>query len=189
MATNNMLRVAGIAGILSGLLMVGAYFTFSPDMKPTSLTPLVMGTWLICSAILAVGLYMLYRDSDMTLSIVALIASILGCILFIIVVLQGFDMNSALAPASDILLYVVGTVLFSWLALRTGKMPRVLAYVGVGAAVAGALMYIISWASGVRLQDGTSSMSITTIIYYLYFLLVLVWVIWTGYILAAGKAK
>ncbi len=187
MSTNSIFRISGIASILSAVFMVVGYATMGPNMTPTASTPMIYLLSIVCGLIMAIGLYLVYRSGASTLSLVAAALSVLGYVLFIVTTISGnMSPTNPMQAIADILVFIVGMGMFSWLAYSSSKMPRILAIIGIIGAIAGAISYVLGVVLG---GGGTEPTGITAIFYYVYFLGVLIWLIWTGYWLVAGKVK
>ena len=79
--------------------------------------------------------------------------------------------------------------MFSWLAYRTRKMPRLLAFVGFLAALAGVGSYVVMSATGAsRHKHGDPSPSPHGL-YFVYLIGVVVWLAWTGISLLRMKPE
>jgi hypothetical protein len=193
MSNNNLLRIAGIAGILSVVLSVAGYMTTGPTGTPSG--PLSLALTVasnLAGIIFVVGLYLLFRAEAATLSLVAVGVSVVGQLLFLIGSLfMAFDFNNPIIIIADILVYVVGVPLFSWLAYQSRKLPRPLAIVGILAGLAGLGVYVLKLGAGVDAITTPNAplAGVASIFYYAYFLLAFGWVLWAGYMLMSGKAK
>ncbi|MEO8356283.1 MAG: hypothetical protein ABI621_10230 [Chloroflexota bacterium] len=193
MSNNNFLRIAGIAGILSIVLGLAGFMTAGPTGTPSgSLFVTLTIASSLAGIIFVVGLYLLFRAEAATLSLVAVGVSVVGGLLSIITgVFMTYDFNNPLLAISDISIYIVGLGLFTWLGYQSRKMSRVLTMVGVLAALSGLGAYILKLGAGVDAITTPNAplAGVATIFFYAYFLLAYVWVLWTGYLLMAGKTK
>lgn len=192
MSNNNFPRIAGIAGILSAVCMLGLMFTLdqTTGIPTSSLFPVLLWGGNLAGIVFTVGLYLWYRQDVATLSLAAAAISLLGYLLFVITSFRPFDMNNPVLAIADILVYVVGVPLFSWLAYSTRKMPRPLSIVGFMAGLAGLVIYVLRYGVGVDLTNPSHPLAgVLGIFYFLYLILVLVWLVWTGYILVSGKPQ
>ena len=193
MSSNSLVRVAGIAGILSVVLSMAVYATIGPTGAPSGpLFVILSVASSLAGIIFVVGLYLLYRGEAATLSLVAVAISIIGGLLFIVSsTLMQYDFNNPALMIADISVYIVGLALFSWLAYQSGKMPRALAVVGFLAALAGVGVYVLKLGAGVDAVTTSNAplAGVASIFYYAYFLLAFGWVVWTGLVLILGKAK
>ena len=190
--SKNLTRIAGIAGILSVVLMVGIFMTLGSEGTPGTFAKALMLGSLILGIVFVVGLYYFYRLEAATLSLVALVVSVLGYLLFLInaKAFLSYDYSSLPIIIADILVYVVGVPLFSLLALQTHKMNRPVAITGFLAGLAGLVIYILSFGFGADAAHPEASLAgLANIVYYLYFLLAFGWVLWTGIILLRQKPK
>jgi hypothetical protein len=188
MSNNSLFRIAGIAGILGALLMLAMTFAIGAAVSVAS--PLYMTLSLLsvlAGIILVAGLYALYRGEAGSLSLVAAVLSVIGYLLFGVAALMKIEFPSPVLTVGDVLVYIVGVTLFSWLAQRTGKMPRLVPIVGYLAALSGLVIYLLVYGTGASMDNPTTSLSV---FYFLYLFLVIVWLIWTGYgLLRRAKAQ
>lgn len=193
MSNNNFPRIAGIAGILSVVLAVAGYMTTGPNGTPSG--PLFVTLTVVSNLagiLFVVGLYLLYRAEAATLSLVAVAASIVGGLLFLIIgAFMTYDFNNPLIMIADISVYIVGLGLFTWLGYQSRKMPRSLTIVGLLAALSGVGVYVLKLGAGVDAITTPNAplAGVASIFYYAYFLLAFGWVLWTGIVLMSGKAK
>jgi hypothetical protein len=182
-SNNNILRIAGIAGILSAVLMLAMTFTGDPN---SGMSPLFTVPNVVLGIVFAVGLYLLYRDEQSGLSLAAIVFSVIGYLLFLVASLTGAKFPSPVLSAADILVYIVGMSLFSWLAYGTHKMPRILAIVGFLGALTGVVTYILVLGTGASMEQPTPVLSA---FYFLYLIGVVVWLVWTGISLLRMKPE
>ena len=193
MSSNNLVRIGGIAGIVAAICMIGLTFSVDPaTFAPTSpLYPVFMWGGNIAGIVLTVGLYQLYRKEAATLSLAAAAISLLGSLLFVVITSFGtFNPGNIWVSIADILVYVVGVPLFSWLAYSTRKLPRALAIVGFLAGLAGLGIYALKFGAGVEPTNPNHPLiGVMYALYFAYLILVLVWLAWTGVSLVSGKAK
>jgi hypothetical protein len=182
-SNHTILRIAGIAGILSAVLMLAMTFAGNPN---SGLSPLFTVPNVVIGIVFAVGIYLLYRGEQSGLSLAAIVFSVIGYLLFLVASLTDAKFPSPVLSAADILVYIVGMSLFSWLAYGTRKMPRILAIVGFLGALAGVVTYILILGTGASIEQPTPLLSA---FYFLYLIGVIVWLAWTGYILLSGKAQ
>lgn len=194
MSNNNFPRIAGIAGILSVVLAVVGYSTTgttsSMPSGPLFVTLTVASN--LAGIIFVVGLYLLYRAEAATLSLVAVGVSVVGGLLFLLIsAFMTYDFNNPLIMIADISVYIVGLGLFTWLGYQSRKMPRSLTIVGVLAALSGVGVYVLKLGAGVDAITTPNAplAGVASIFYYAYFLLAFSWVLWTGYLLMAGKTN
>jgi hypothetical protein len=187
MSNNSIFRVAGIAGILSAILMLVLTFTMDPagGMSAAYTIPAAA-----LGIVLVAGLYLLYRSEASVLSLIAVAASVIGYLLFAISGILKLTFPNPVLAAGDILIYIVGLSLFSWLAYSTRKMGRPLAIVGFVGALAGLGGYVINLATGGSMTNPSPPV---TALYFVYLVGVVVWLAWTGISLlrmkpAAAKA-
>ena len=163
----------------SKLIEISAVVTILKDLSNAPLAGIV----------LTVGLYQLYRQEAATLSRVAAGLSLLGYLLFAIVSF-AWNPENILVSLGDILIYVVGVPLFSWLAYTTQKLPRLLSMVGYLAGLAGLAGYILRFGAGVEPSNVNHPLAgVAGILYMIYFIAVLGWLIWTGISLLSSKTK
>jgi hypothetical protein len=191
MSSNSFVRVAGIAGILSAVCMVGFMFTVDQTtMTPNSpLFPVLLWVNVLTGIVLTVGLYQFYRQASPTLGLVATAISLLGYLLFAIVSF-AWNPENILVSIGDTLIYIVGVSLFSWLGYSTRKMPRILSIVGFLAGLAGLAGYVLRFGAGVETSNPNHPLAgVAGILYLIYFAAVLVWLVWTGISLVSGKTK
>lgn len=185
MSSNNIFRLAGFAGILSAVLMLA----FSSISDPASGTPpLYAVASSVVGITLVAGLYLLYRSEASALSLAAIAISVIGYVLFVVASLMQVAFPSPALVAADIAVYILGLSLFSWLAYRTHKMPRLLAIVGFLAALAGAGAYVVMSITGTSFSGYGNLPPVLTALFFVYLIGVVVWLAWTGYILLSGKA-
>jgi hypothetical protein len=104
-------------------------------------------------------------------------ASIVGYLLFAAGSLLALVFPHPILEAADILIFIVGLGLFSWLAFRTHKLPRLLAIVGFVAALVGASTYIVTWVTGASFEGAPPMLMV---LYFFYLIGVVVWLAWTG---------
>lgn len=184
--SSNIFRIAGIAGVLSAILMV--VLSFAND--PTGAMPIA---YTLISAVLGIilvaGLYLLYRSEASGLSLAAAAIAVIGYLLFVVASAMKVTFPSPVIAAADICVYILGLALFSWLAFRTGKMPRVLAIIGFVAALAGVGSYISMSATGADLTNMASLPPVVMVFYALYLIGVIVWLAWTGIALLRLKPE
>jgi hypothetical protein len=192
MSSNSFGRVAGIAGLLAAVCMIGVTVTSDPEtFVPSSpLSAVFLWGGNLTGIVLVLGLYQFYRKDASTLSAVAVAVSLLGYLLFVITTFRPYNPGDILLAVADILVYVVGVPLFSWLAYSTRKLSRPLSIVGMLAGLAGVGVYVLRFGAGVDISDVNHPLiGALVALYFAYLILVLVWLIWTGYSLAFGKAK
>lgn len=193
MSNNNFLRIAGLAGILSIVVGMAGFMT----VGPTGTTSGSLFVTLSIASFLAgifffVGLYLLYRAEAAMVSLIAVGVSVVGGLLSIITVaFMKVELNNPFFAIADISVYIVGLGLFTWLGYQSRKMPRVLTMVGVLAALSGLGVYVLKFGAGVDPMTTPNApfAGVATIFFYAYFLLAYGWVVWTGYLLMAGKAS
>ena len=191
MSSNSFVRIAGVAGIIAAVCMIGFMFTVDQaTMTPNSpLFPVLVWGNILAGIVLTVGLYQLYRQDVPTSSLVAAAISLLGYLLFAIVSF-AWNPENILVAIGDILIYIMGVSLFSWLGSSTRKMPRPLSMVGFLVGLAGLAGYVLRFGAGVEPSNPNHPLaSVMGILYLLYFIAVLVWVVWTGVSLVSGKTK
>jgi hypothetical protein len=179
---NGLFRIAGIAGILGALLMLAMSLVIgtagagaSPSVSPLSTTLSLLS--VVAGIILVVGLFVLYRGAAGALSLAAFAISLIGYLLFAVATITKAPYPSPVLTAGDILVYIVGVALFSWLALRTGKLPRALAIAGFLAALTGVVSYLLVFGTGATMENPTP---VLTVFYFLYLVLAVIWLFWTG---------
>ena len=177
MSNNTLFRIAGIAGILSAVLMLVS----SAGADPSSGIPPVFAVLsAVLGIILVVGLYLLYRGEASALSLAAAAISVIGYLLFVVASLMQVTFPSPVLAAADSAIYILGLTLFSWLAYRTHKMPRLLAFVGFLAALAGAGSYVMMSVTGASVTSMENLPPVLMALYFVYLLGVVVWLAWTG---------
>jgi hypothetical protein len=190
MSSNNLIRIAGFAGIVSAVCTIGISFTIDQTTyAPTS--PLywafVVGGGL-AGIFLAIGLYQLYRKEAPTLSLVTVLLSTLGYLLFLATTFTSSKPGDIVVVFSDTLSNIIGVALFSWMAYNTRKLPRTLAFVGFANSIVAATMYAVALGAGVDPTNPNHPLTgVVMALYLAYFILLLVWLIWTGIALALGK--
>ena len=177
MSNNTLFRITGIAGILSAVLMLA--FSFFSD-PATGTPPLYAVASAVLGIIFVAGLYVLYRSEASTLSLTAAAISAIGYLLFVVASLIQATFPSPVLAAADIAIYILGLTLFSWLAYRTHKMPRLLAFVGFLAALAGAGSYVMMSVTGANVTSMENLPPVLMALYFVYLLGVVVWLAWTG---------
>lgn len=177
MSNNTLVRIAGISGILSAVLMLvmSATIDTSGGMSPMYAVPIA-----VLGIIFVAGLYVLYRSEASTLSLTAAAISVIGYLLFVVASLMQLAFPSPVLAAADIAVYILGLTLFSWLAYRTHKMPRLLAFVGFLAALAGAGSYVMMSVTGANVTSMENLPPVLMALYFVYLLGVVVWLAWTG---------
>lgn len=183
--SSNVFRIAGIAGILSAALMLVLTFTSSSSTMPLAFT--LLST--VLGIILVVGLYLLYRSEAAGLSMAAVAISVIGYLLFVVASLMKLSFPSPLLAAADICVFILGLALFSWLAYRTRKMPRLLAIIGFLAALAGVGSYVAVATTGADFTDMANLPPAVMLFYALYLIGVVVWLAWTGLALLRLKPE
>ena len=177
MSNNTLVRIAGLSGILSAVLMLvmSATIDTSGGMSPMYAVPIA-----VLGIIFVAGLYVLYRSEASTLSLTAAAISVIGYLLFVVASLMQLAFPSPVLAAADIAVYILGLTLFSWLAYRTHKMPRLLAFVGFLAALAGAGSYVMMSVTGASVTSMENLPPVLMALYFVYLLGVVVWLAWTG---------
>ena len=177
MSNNTLVRIAGLSGILSAVLMLvmSATIDTSGGMSPMYAVPNA-----VLGIIFVAGLYVLYRSEASTLSLTAAAISVIGNLLFVVASLMQLAFPSPVLAAADIAVYILGLTLFSWLAYRTHKMPRLLAFVGFLAALAGVGSYVLMSVTGASVTSMESLPPVLMALYFVYLLGVVVWLAWTG---------
>lgn len=192
MSPNNLIRIAGVAGILSAVCTIGISFTIDQTTYvPTS--PLywvfVVGGGL-AGIFLAIGLYQFYRKDAPTLSLVTVLLSMLGYLIFLATTFTSSKPGDIVVVIADFLSNIIGVALFSWMAYSTRKLLRALAFVGFANSIAAATMYAVALGAGVNPTNPNHPLTgVVMALYLVYFLLLLVWLVWTGIVLAFGKAS
>lgn len=185
MNNQSIIRYGGIAGILSAILMLVLSFTVDPASGiplPYTVVSLAVGIVLVA------GLHLLYRSEASTLSLAASAISVIGYVLFVVASLMQVAFPSPVLAAADIAVYILGLSLFSWLAYRTHKMPRLLAVVGFVAALAGVASYIMMSATGASVTSMENLPPVLMALFTVYLIGVVVWLAWTGVVLLRRKA-
>lgn len=186
MSNNTLFRIAGICGILSALAMLVLSFTSDPS---SGMSPVFAVPNAVLGIIFVAGLYVLYRSEASTLSLTAAAISVIGYLLFVVASLMQVTFPNPLLAAADSAIYILGLTLFSWLAYRTHKMPRLLAFVGFLAALAGVGSYVLMSVTGASVTSMESLPPVLMALYFVYLLGVVVWLAWTGIQLATGKTR
>lgn len=177
MSNNTLFRIAGICGILSALAMLVLSFTSDPS---SGMSPVFAVPNAVLGIIFVAGLYVLYRSEASTLSLTAAAISVIGYLLFVVASLMQVTFPNPLLAAADSAIYILGLTLFSWLAYRTHKMPRLLAFVGFLAALAGVGSYVLMSVTGANVTSMESLPPVLMALYFVYLLGVVVWLAWTG---------
>jgi hypothetical protein len=191
MSTNALIRIGGMSGIVSAVCTIGISFTIDQSTYvPTS--PLywvfVVGGGL-AGILLALGLYQLYREEAPSLSLITVLLSTLGYLLFLTTTFTSSKPGDVLVVTADALSNIVGVALFSWMAYSTRKLPRALAFIGFANSIVAASMYAIAMGAGVNPSNSDNPLTgVVMALYLAYFILLLVWLIWTGIALAFGNA-
>ena len=177
MSNNTLVRIAGISGILSAVLMLvmSATIDTSGGMSPMYAVPIA-----VLGIIFVAGLYVLYRSEASTLSLTAAAISVIGYLLFVVASLMQLAFPSPVLAAADIAVYILGLTLFSWLAYRTHKMPRLLAFVGFLAALAGVGSYVMMSVTGPGVTSMETAPPVLMALFVVYLIGVVVWLAWTG---------
>ncbi|NUQ83700.1 MAG: hypothetical protein HUU11_03210 [Anaerolineales bacterium] len=192
MSPNNLIRIAGIAGIVSAVCTIGISFTIDQTTyAPTS--PLywvfVVGGGL-AGILLAIGLYLLYRKEVPALSLIAVLLSTLGYLLFLATAFTPSKPGDIAVVLADTLSNIIGVALFSWLAYNTRKLPRALAFIGFANSIVAGTMYAVALGAGVNPTNPNHPLTgVVMALYLAYFILLLIWSMWTGIALAFGKAR
>ena len=135
------------------------------------------------------GLYVLYRSEASTLSLTAAAISAIGYLLFVVASLMQLAFPSPVLAAADSAIYILGLTLFSWLAYRTHKMPRLLAFVGFLAALAGVGSYVMMSATGASVTSMETAPPVLMALFVVYLIGVVVWLAWTGISLLQMKPE
>lgn len=174
MSSNNLY---GIAGILSAIFMLA--FTAVADPATGALLLYTVASSLV-GIILAAGLYALYRSEAPALSLAAGGISVIGYVLAVVASLMQVTFPHPLLAAADIAIYIVGLSMFSWLAYRTHKMPRLLAVVGFLAALAGAGSYVVMAITGTVFTSYENLPPVLMALFIVYLIGVVIWLVWTG---------
>ena len=177
MSNNTLFRVAGISGILSALAMLVLSFTSDPS---SGMSPVFAVPNAVLGIIFVAGLYVLYRSEASTLSLTAAAVSVIGYLLFVVASLMQVTFPNPLLAVADSAVYILGLTLFSWLAYRTHKMPRLLALVGFLAALAGVGSYVLMSVTGASVTSMETLPPVLMALYFVYLLGVVVWLAWTG---------
>ena len=177
MSNNTLFRIAGICGILSALAMLVLSFTSDPS---SGMSPVFAVPNAVLGIIFVAGLYVLHRSEASTLSLTAAAISVIGYLLFVVASLMQVTFPNPLLAAADSAIYILGLTLFSWLAYRTHKMPRLLAFVGFLAALAGVGSYVLMSVTGASVTSMESLPPVLMALYFVYLLGVVVWLAWTG---------
>lgn len=192
MSNYNFLRIAGIFGMLAAACMIGYTFTIDPaTATPNSpIFPLFFWMGIVAGIVFTIGLYQFYSHEAATLSMVAAGVSLLGYVLFAITGFGPFNPENILVRIADILVYVVGVPLFSWLAYTTPQGSRPLAILGFLAGLAGVAGYALTFGAGVNSTDTTHPLiGVLYGLYFAYLILVVVWLAWSGFALANRKPR
>ena len=143
----------------------------------------------VLGIIFVAGLYVLYRSEASTLSLTAAAISVIGYLLFVVASLMQLTFPSPVLAAADIAVYILGLTLFSWLAYRTHKMPRLLAFVGFLAALAGVGSYVMMSVTGASVTSMETAPPVLMALYFVYLIGVVVWLAWTGISLLRMKPE
>lgn len=115
MSTTTVFRIAGVSGILAALAMLALTFVSDPN---SGMSPVYAVPNAVLGIIFVAGLYLLYRDQESALSLAAAAASVIGYLLFLAGSFMQLTYPSPILQAGDILIYIIGLSLFSWLAYR-----------------------------------------------------------------------
>ncbi len=177
MSSSNIFRLAGIAGILSAAVMAVMSFGSDPSQ---GIPPLLAIVSAVLGILLVTGLYLLYRGEAPALSLAAAVISGIGYVLWVVASLMQLKFPSPLLAAADIAIYILGLALFSWLAYRTRKMSRILAAVGLLAALAGAGSYLYMAITGATVTSMENLPPVLMTLFLAYLIFVIVWLTWTG---------
>jgi hypothetical protein len=174
MSNNNLFRIAGWCAILSVLLM-GSFFVAS-SIAPTSPVAVILA-FLGVAAITLVfyALYVVHRSESAGLSLAGLVLWVLAGVLDITSLLNP---TNTILYAADSLLFSLPFLIFGFLAYRSAKMPRGLAWMallsGVFWLIAGAASFIGSPSIGMVASLGG-------------FAFLLAWLIWLWRVFWSGK--
>jgi hypothetical protein len=192
MSNYNFLRIAGISGMLAAACMIGYTFTIDPATSTPNSPLFSVFLWasILAGIVFTMGLYQFYNQEAATLSMVAAGVSLLGYVLFAITAFGPFNPDNILVRIADILVYVVGVPLFSWLAYTSHKGSRPLAIVGFLVGLAGVGVYALTFGAGVESTDTTHPLiGVLYGLYFAYLILVIVWLFWTGFVLSVRKPQ
>ncbi|HQY94961.1 hypothetical protein [Caldilinea sp.] len=186
MSTTTVFRIAGVSGILAALAMLALTFVSDPN---SGMSPVYAVPNAVLGIIFVAGLYLLYRDQESALSLAAAAASVIGYLLFLAGSFMQLTYPSPILQAGDILIYIIGLSLFSWLAYRAHKMPRILAIVGFLTALVGIGSYLVMWFTGASFTSMENLPPLLMVLYTAYLIGVVVWLAWTGVSLLRVKAE
>lgn len=190
MLNNNLTRMAGMAGIFSAISMLAMTAVVGDGSSPSPMLFIFLVVGSLLGLMLTAGLYLYYRDEESTWSMLAAAAALTGYLCLIIVGLLALGFESPLAAIGDVLVYVVGVTLFSWLGYRTGKMPRVLAIVGFVGAAAGLANYAIATIFGADWTNPNDPLAgLLSVLFIPYLFGTVIWLAWTGYTLLSAKVE
>lgn len=185
MSSKTLFRIAGISGILSALAMLALSFTSDPN---SGMSPVFAVPNAVLGIVFVAGLYVLYRSEAPILSLTAAAISVIGYLLFVVASLMQLTFPSPVLAAADSAIYILGLTLFSWLAYRTQKMPRLLAFVGFLAALAGIGSYVMMSVTGASVTSMENLPPALMALYFIYLIGVVVWLAWTGMALLRVKS-
>lgn len=177
MNTQTTFRSAGVAGILSAILMLTVTFTNDPT---TGVSPLWASISAVVGIILVAGLYLLYRGDAPALSLTASAITVLGYVLFVAASWMQLTFPSPVLVAADVAIYILGLSLFSWLAYRSQKMSRILAIIGFLTALVGIGAYLMIWTTGADATTMENPPPVLMALFSGYLIGVVVWLAWTG---------
>lgn len=186
MSNNTLFRIAGIAGILSAVLMLAFSFFSDPATGTSRLYAVVSAA---VGIIFVAGLYLLFRSDAPTLSLVAITISVIGYVLSVVASLMQLTFPSPVLVAADFAVYILALTLFSWLAYRTHKMPRLLAFVGFLTALAGVSSYVFMSVTGAIVTSMETAPPVLMALFVVYLIGVVVWLAWTGISLLRMKPE
>ena len=111
----------------------------------------------------------------------------IGYVLWVVASLMQLKFPSPLLAAADFAIYILGLALFSWLAYRTRKMSRILAAVGLLAALAGAGSYLYMAITGATVTSMENLSPVLMTLFFAYLIRVVIWLTWTGISLLRTK--
>lgn len=177
MSSNNLFRLAGVAGILSAAVMAVMSFGSDPSQ---GIPPMLAIVSAVLGILLVAGLHLLYRGEAPALSLAAAVISGIGYVLYAVASLMQLEFPSPLFVAADIAIYILGLALYSWLAYRSRKMSRILAAVGLLAALAGAGSYVYMAITGATVTSMENLSPVLMTLFLAYLIFVIVWLAWTG---------
>ena len=176
MSNSSLFRIAGFCAILSLVVYVVAFGLFSTNAG------LMTTSFIVATVALLVVLYALYvvhRPESSGLALGAGLITAIGTIASLFAGDPAVPANAFLYGASSVV-FGVGILLFGWLAYKSSKMPRLLAYIVLFAGALSLLTGLLFLAGSSDLGNQLNFASILPFF---------AWMIWLAYLFLTGKLK